>query len=214
MRHIHLVGDFIPNKELDNFRDKFGQLCVLDMRVLKNERELLQEFQIESWLDLMNLHCTIVVKEFERLVKMNKSIVEALVYVSTNSESTLITCSRYSWFVFTFYSPFMEEHQINLISSEPHLKDDKCFGILKSILNRLVGNDRGIRLAFEHLKGSFDYTTPDAMIAFKKFQSSATYYLSSLGVFPGTFYSHFPSSISNFDLRRKIYDVCSVDRLC
>ena len=213
MRHVHVVGDFILNKEFAGLYDKSRPIYTLDTRVLKNEREILQELQVESWLDLLDLHCTIVVKELERLVKMNKSIVEALVYVSSNSNTTLITCSRYSWFVFTFYSPFVEEHQVNSICNK-HLKDDKCFGIVKSILNRIVGDDRGTMLAFEHLKGNFDYTTSDAVIAFKKFQTSAVNYLNSLGVFPGTcIYFYFSSAFSNFEHGRKIYDVCGADRL-
>jgi hypothetical protein len=186
MKHVHLIGDFIPNNQLHSFCDKNLPVCVLDMRILKTEQEIFSALQIGSWLDLLECRYTFIVRPLEGLIRMNKSILEALIYLCTNSSSNLVTCSRYSWFTFAFYSPFVKEHQIDPIHNG-HLGDDKCFGIVKSILSKLVGDDRGIRLAFEMLKGHFDYATPDAMAAFKKFQVPATNYLNSLGIFPGIY---------------------------
>lgn len=161
---------------------EFERLIIIDMREVKSERELLPKLGVKNWLELQGKWKKIVVTHWERLQKMAKAAADALVYLATDCDSDLVTCSRYPWITFNTYSPTVVQKDICVQDSLP--SNDPCLTVVRSMFKGLLGE---VRTCFEHLKVHYDYETGESMQAFKKLQAHAAQYLANLGTFPLSF---------------------------
>ena len=153
--------------------------CVLDMREVKSEKEIIVQLGVKSWLELQRESRTVRVTHWERLQRMNKSVAEALIYLANNCDVSLITSSRYPWTFFNLYSPsVIQKHPTTTAA----YMEDACFKVVRSMFKGLLGEEH-LRIVFEQLKGHYDYKLTEIQ-AFKKFQPHATQHLASLGALP------------------------------
>ena len=168
--HIHTNDSSCPQ-----------EATFLDMRLIKNKNAILEILGIQKWMDLRTLKAKIFVNYWERMNRHFREVAEALVYASTENVE-LVTSSRYNWYSFNIYSPFLEE---KFAKENKEKENEPFFKLLHSMMSAVVSDFQGMEMAYQRLKPYYD-SSVGAFDAFRNVQTPASRYLAQLGTFDGT----------------------------